>query len=129
MRLANIGYFLRIPLNIFLDEAQNFDFSEGSTLWTILNESRKLNLRMLLSAPSVVSTMHKDMNVITQCGTQLYFSPLNSERDKIAEMIDPSDTERQMFALSRLNKVECIACGNFIINEKEVSSPIMLQAE
>lgn len=129
LRLANKGCFLQKGLNIFLDEAQNFDYSDGSTLFTIINESRKLNLRMMLATPSITTSVKKGMEILTQCGTQLYFEPLNSERKKVAQLINPKDVERQIFALTRLEKGECIACGNFMINGKEVACPIELQPD
>lgn len=129
LRLASNGCFLEKGINIFLDEVQNFDFSDGSTLFTIINESRRLNLRMLLATPSVTSSAKKGIEVLTQCGTQLYFEPQNSERKKVAQLIDPTNIEDSMFALTRLGKGECIACGNFLINGQEVSRPVVLQAE
>lgn len=129
LRMANKGLFLEDGLNVFLDEAQNMDFCEGSTLFSMINEGRKLNLRLMLAAPSIISSAKKGMSVVTQCGTQLYFAPLRKERRMIAEMIDPQKTDKYVFALSRLDKGEFIACGRFNVNDKEVLGPIPLSTD
>lgn len=127
LRLANTGRFQRTGLNIFLDECQNLDFGEGSTMYVLLNESRRLNVRLRLAAPSISTSGNRNMEKITQCGFCFYFQPIEKDRRKIADFINSRDADTWNFILSRLQKGEFVATGSFIINEKKVNRPLQLK--
>lgn len=113
LRMANRGAYLERGINIFLDEAENMDYREGSVMYTLLNESRKLNVHLMLAAPSIYSGRKNNMDIVTQCGTCVYFRPVDSERRKIAKLIDPIDEDRYVYLLSSLPKYGFIAKGTF----------------
>ncbi len=118
LRLANRGQFLQKGITLFIDECQNLEFHQGSTMSTLLNESRRLNLRVMLAAPTIIH--QKGMDVMRQCGLRLYFEPFDHERKLVANFIDALHPEVWVFILSRLKRGEYVACGNFYINGKEV---------
>lgn len=126
LRLANTGKFCREGLNIFLDECQNMDFEKGSTMYTLINESRRLNIRAFLAAPSIISSSRNGMEVLSQCGVCLYFETLEKDRRKVAGLIDPLEEDSWVFALSRLKKGRFVARGSFKVNGKAVDHPIQL---
>ena len=126
LRLAGRGAFMKKGLTLFVDECQNLDFSEGSTMFAMLNETRKLNIHVLLAAPSILSK--SGMDVIRQCGFGLYFEPLENERKKVAESIDALHLEKWIFLLSRLKRGDFIACGNFAVGNEQVPGPIQLRS-
>ena len=126
LRLATKKKFLETGLNLFVDEVQNLDFSQGSTIYTLFNESRRLNLRMLVATPNMVSGLKKDREILAQCGTCLYFQPADNEYRKVAEFIDPLASDKWLFILSRLKKGEYVAKGIFESNGKEIDQPVQL---
>jgi hypothetical protein len=127
LRLANSGRFLRTGLNLFLDECQNLEFGAGSTMYTLINESRRLNVRLRLAAPTIISSKKKEFEIITQCGVCLYFQPIDKDRRKTAEFISPKDSDSWAFLLSRLQKGQFVATGNFIVDGKPIARPIQLR--
>lgn len=127
LRLANKGKFKENGLTILVDEVQNLDFGEGSTMYALVNESRRLNIRMLMATPTILSGKRKDMDVMLQCGLSIFFEPLDNERRKVANFIDQLDSDTWVFNLSRLKRGEFVAKGNFIINGKNVNRPLQLK--
>lgn len=113
LRRANQGDFVNNEITVFIDECQNLDFSPGSTMATLLNESRKLGVSLILAAPQIISGT-RGMSVVQQCGTVLYFSPEPGDRKQIARQINPQKDEEYVFHLSRLGIGEYFACGSFV---------------
>ena len=125
LRLANKGKFIQSGLNLFVDECQNLDFNEGSSMFTILNETRRLNVHAMLAAPTILSK--KGMDVMRQCGLCMYFTPFDNERKKVAEYISPLHSEEWLFIVSKLEKGEFIACGYFSVSDKDTARPVRLK--
>lgn len=113
LRCANQGMFVKNRVTIFIDECQNLDFRPESTMTTLLNETRKMGLSLILAAPKILSGT-KGMSVIQQSGTILYFSPEPGERRKIAKQIHPQKVDEYTFQLSRLKVGEYLASGSFM---------------
>lgn len=126
-RLANKGKFLKAGVNLFIDEVQNFEFTAESTLTMLINEGRKLNIRLLMACPSFLNSAKKGMEILTQCGTCLYFEPLETDRSKIAKFIDYSDAKMWTYALTRLKHGEYIATGCFAVGDKERKGAIIMK--
>ena len=118
LRLAQKGRFLDRPVSVFIDEAQNLDFSERSAVGMMLNESRKLNVSLLLALPYLYSENRKDLGLLAQAATQIFFTPLERERKAIAHFIDERDMHAWLFSLSRLQRGEFIAKGEFDFDGK-----------
>lgn len=130
LRIANKGAFFENGFNLLIDEAQNLDYSMGSTIYTLLNESRRLNLRLILAFPSLFTGAKRGMDVITQCGTALFFKPLESDIRKVAETVAQGvRVNSWVFSLSRLTKGECVATGTLDVNGTTRTKPITINIE
>lgn len=129
LRIAQKGCFLNKPLTVYIDEAQNLEYKHNGTMYTLLNEGRKLKLNVLLTYPSLFTGAKSGMDVITQCATGLYFKPLIKDLEKVAELIDNGkDVSSWTFSLSRLKCGECIASGIFEINGQVRTKPLLIKA-
>jgi len=126
MRLANKGLFMENGLTIFVDEAANLDCNPDSTLFTMMNESRKLGLQVLLAFPSLFAGKKKNMEVVTQCGTHLYFNVPDKDRREVAKLIDSKKADAYMYTLSCLKKGQCIVTGNLEVEGREIAKPILV---
>ena len=128
LRIANKGAFLESGINLFLDEAQNLEYKPGTTMYTLLNESRRLNLRLMLAFPSLFTGAKPGMDIITQCGTVFFFKPLERDVRKVAEIIEKGrNVDSWVFSLSRLQRGECIATGIFEVDGKIRTTPVLIK--
>lgn len=125
LRLANKGAFLKTGLTLFIDEALNLECGPDSTLFTMMNESRKLELKILLAFPSLFAGRKKNMEVVTQCGTALYFKVSDKDRRNIAKMIDQKEADAYMFALSRLEKGQCFVKGILEVDGQKIDGTVI----
>lgn len=128
LRKAEAGAFVKRNISLVLDECQNFAYSQGSTMYTLLNESRRLGIRLILAATEL--STNKAASVVEQCGTVLYFAPTPTSRKKIAKKIAPQDVQRWVFKLAQLKVGQFAAVGAFV-DEKQgrmQSKPIVLDS-
>lgn len=113
LRLAMKKYFVKRGLTLFVDECQNYSFKQGDPLYTLLNEGRKHNTSLILATQSFTMTGKKEMSVILQAGTILFFLPRPDERRAISRVIDAKDCNKWNYILAKMKKGEFIACGRF----------------
>ena len=127
LREAEDGAFLDRNICLVIDECQNFSYAQNSTLYTLLNESRRLRVSLILAATELPT--NKAASVYEQCGTMLYFSPTPTARKKIAKKIAPQDFQKWVYRLSNLCIGEFVAAGSFIDEAgKSVDHPIVLES-
>lgn len=126
LRKAEGGAFVKQNIRIVIDECQNFSYAKGSTMYTLLNESRRLGIGLILAATEMHT--NKDTSVLEQCGTVLYYAPTPTSRKKIAKKIAPHDVQRWVYKLSELKTGEFAAVGQFVTeNDKLVTKPLVLK--
>lgn len=127
MHAAIKGKFLDDPIIVWVDEAQNCDWSPKSALNSLINEVRRMKIELWLSLPSINVTGKKDINPLMQCATKLFFAPLASERRAIADIINPNNPDIVVNSLARLKPGECIATGAFNINGVESNKYVKIK--
>ena len=103
------------------------DYEDGSIMYVLLNESRKLNLRLLLATPSVLPTTKKGISTLTQCGNICFFQPMAKEARKTAEIISQAKPDSWLYELSKLKVGECIICGTHCENGRDVMTPVTIR--
>lgn len=113
LRMAMKKSFIDRGLTLFIDECQNYGFKQGDPLFTLLNEGRKHRISLVLATQSFTMAGKKEMSVILQAGTILYFLPRPDERRAIAKVIDLKEHNKWNYTLAKMKKGEFIACGNF----------------
>lgn len=130
LRMSLKGKFREKGITILLDEAQNLDFSEDAPIFKLVNESRKQNVCLAFTTPSIMESRKRGMDILTQCGTCLYFSPSDCDRRKIATFIadDPKNTDYWVYVLSKLGRGEFVAKGGVAVGETVVSKPTVLKS-
>ncbi len=128
LRLGQKGVFIEKGLTFFLDEAQNLDYSKGTPLYQLINESRKQNVQLMIAATSMFGSDNRAMKIVQQCATKLFFSPQESECVKIAEMIDKQKSRYWHTQLSRLKRGQFIAVGSFKLPNRDIRRPLLLTA-
>lgn len=129
LRSAMKKRFLKRGLTLFIDECQNYGFKQKDPLFTLLNEGRKHRISLVLATQSYTMVGKKEMAVILQAGTTLYFLPRTDERRAIARVIEPSEFSKWLFTLSKMQRGEFIACGKFETEDgKKVIRPQYMQS-
>ena len=128
LRSAQKGAFIEDGLTLFLDEAQNLDYSKGTALYHLINESRKQNVQLMIAATSMFGSDNRSMKIVQQCATKLFFSPQESECVGIAEMIDKQKSRYWQTQLSRLKRGQFIAVGSFMLPNRNIRRPLLLTA-
>ena len=116
-REAMRGAFTKKPVTVFIDEVQNLLNGKRmqEPLEILLNEGRKLNIKLLLACPSLSGSAKNKNFTLMQCATTLFFQPIDEERVKLAKMIAPKESESINYVLSKLKVGECIAKGSFVV--------------
>ena len=128
LRSAQKGAFIEDGLTLFLDEAQNLDYSKGTALYHLINESRKQNVQLMIAATSMFGSDNRSMKIVQQCATKLFFSPQESECVGIAEMIDKQKSRYWQTQLSRLKRGQFVAVGSFKLSNRDIRRPLLLTA-
>ena len=128
LRSAQKGAFIENGITIFLDEAQNLDYSKGTPLYHLINESRKQNIQLMIAATSMFGSDNRAMKIVQQCATKLFFSPRESECERIAEMIDKQKSRYWHTQLSSLKRGQFIAVGSFKLPNRDIHRPLLLTA-
>ncbi len=76
-----------IPLDIFIDEIQNQNFSEGSPIRKIMKEGRKLHMAFFGSTQDFYRSNTEIGSVMGKAGTQIFLRPTqDSEKNVAAEL-------------------------------------------
>lgn len=127
-RMANRGLFMKNGLAIFVDECHNLDFGKGSTIYTLINESRKLNLRLMLATTELKTTGKNDMSVVLQCGECAFFEPQASQRKLFADLIDTEGPDKWLYRLSNLQTGQFVFAGNYVTEygDEICNTPVIL---
>lgn len=97
-------------LTLYLDEAQEYDYKKGSTLFQLLSEARKADTIMILSGTS----FGKNASITDQCHFRLCFQ--ETERNNINEILQNYDLRTQAVlrvSLRNLPRGKFIAHGDF----------------
>lgn len=129
LRMAFKGRFRGSGITIFVDEAQDLDFSKNSPVVTLLNETRKQNVRLMFATPSITEAKKKCNETLAQCGLCLYFSPMDSDRRKVAGFIgtNPRSIDHWVYRLSKLGRGEFVAKGNVALDGNISFNPLVLR--
>ena len=129
LRMANAGKFINRPLTVVIDECQNLDFSSGSTMAILLNESRKMGINLVMAAPRMSTLAKNDMRIMQQCGSILHFMPIAEDRRKIARQIDPKKEDAQVYNLANLKRGQFVASGEFETEDGKDELPSAITLE
>lgn len=126
-RRTHKGDMMENGFIVLIDECQNLSFSKGSPMFYMLNEARKMKLSLYLASPSIGYFGRGGLNVILQCGCQLFFSPGENDRGKIAEIIGFGKKQKWERQLLQLRRGEFIGRGNFSLNDRRIAVPLHLR--
>lgn len=115
-------------LRIVIDEFQNLISGKNSILPEMLREARKYGINLLLCT-QYTGCLPKDIiAAISQTAVQLYFRPASTDVKKIAEFIDQQHKNHWVMVLKKLSIGESVAVGDFWVNGKAVSQPIIIRS-
>ena len=67
----------------------------------------------------------RELAVINQAATKLFFRQSSTDIKKVAELIEPGHKEKWISALSRLRVGQAIAVGELEIGGRSISQPIL----
>lgn len=110
---------------LVLDEFQNFNFQQGSVLFQMLTEIRKYGVQLILSTQTLSIFNKKELAVINQAATKLFFMQSEPDVEKVADLIEPKRKKKWTEELSHLSVGKAITTGTLEIEGRPVNHPII----
>lgn len=110
---------------LVMDEFQNLDFSQTSVLFQMLTEARKYGVDLILATQTLAIFSKKELAVINQAATKLFFQQSAADLKKIADLIGSDDREKWISMLSRLRIGRAIAVGELEVGGRRLHQPIV----
>lgn len=102
---------------VLLDEAQDFNHAGSSPIARMLTQGRKFGIGIWLSTQFIQEQFKKDaISRMGQAALQIYFKPDDCEITKVAKAIDNSNWKKWTELLKELERGECIAVYDEIID-------------
>lgn len=114
---------------LVLDEFQNFNFQQGTILFQMLTEVRKYGVQLILGTQTLTIFNKKELAVINQAATKLFFVQSVTDVKKVADLIEPKHKEKWAYELSRLRVGQAITVGALEIAGRSVHQPIITSSD
>lgn len=106
----------KIPVLIVLDEFQRMKLREKSPLLRLLTEGRKYGIELILATQTASLFDKKEMAILEQVGTRIYFQPSESEINMIKRQFPVNIQNKVKERLSQLPVGHALAVGKFKVN-------------
>lgn len=113
------------PFTLVLDEFQNLDFYPGSVLFQMLTEARKYGVNLILATQTLTIFSKKELAIINQAATKLFFQQSSTDLKKVADLIEPGHSDKWLPRLSRLRVGQAIAEGELETGGRRIQQPIV----
>nr|WP_305138723.1 DUF87 domain-containing protein [uncultured Schaedlerella sp.] len=110
---------------LVLDEFQNFDFQQGTILFQMLTEIRKYGVQLILSTQTLSIFNKRQLAVINQAATKLFFAHDVTDAKKMAGLIETKNKEKWTDELSHLKVGKAVTVGSLEIAGRPVNHPII----
>lgn len=125
VRNLKTGYFT----TYIVDEFQYLDLSVA--VEDFLREGRKFGASMILSSQYVGKGQKKYVPALKQAANQMFFRPVDSDVQALAEMIDQEHAQEWRKILSGLQVGEAVLSGSYTVNEnqKVLHRPIVVNVQ
>lgn len=124
-RKMRISSYCKDQFTLILDEFQNLDFYPGSTLFQMLTEARKYGVNLILATQTLTIFSKKELAIINQAATKLFFQQSSTDRKKVADLIELGHSDKWISRLSRLRIGQAIAVGELEIGGRRLQQPII----
>lgn len=111
--------------SLILDEFQNLDFYPGSVLFQMLTEVRKYGVSLVLSTQTLTTFSKKELAVINQAATKLFFQQSSTDLKKVAELVEAGHKEKWITTLSRLGIGQAVTVGELEIEGRQLQQPVI----
>lgn len=116
-----------IPMDVFIDEIQNQDFSEQSPVCKILKEGRKIHMSFLGATQEYYPRKTEPGSAMSKADTHIFLKPTPDSANIVA-----SELHYGKGAVSRFDAMErgdCIIKGKFFRKELDRNSPAVLSGK
>lgn len=110
---------------LVLDEFQNLDFYPGSVLFQMLTEARKYGVNLILATQTLTIFSKKELAIINQAATKLFFQQSSTDLKKVADLIEPGHSDKWISKLLQLRLGQAIAVGELEIRGRKLQQPII----
>lgn len=124
-RKMRTGVGVQGGFTLVLDEFQNLDLKQGSALFEMLTEARKYEVRLILATQTLTTFKGRELAVINQAATRLFFQQTATDIKRIGEMIEPGHGDKWVSKIVRLRIGEAIAVGSIETNGRILDQPIV----
>lgn len=110
---------------LVLDEFQNLDFHSESVLFQMLTEARKYNVSLILATQTLTGFSKKELAVLHQAATKMYFQQGLADIRKAAKEIDAGHIDKWRIQLSNLRIGQAVAVGELEIGSRRLLQPVI----
>lgn len=105
--------------SIYLDEFQHLSMAKGGALYSLLRESRKFDLSVILCSQFIGNYTDDERNALLQVGNILFFRPTPKDLYACAKLIDAEETGTWKRILRNLNIGEAVLLGHYQVNGRK----------
>lgn len=105
--------------SIYLDEFQHLSMSKSGALYSLLRESRKFGVSLVLSSQFIGNYDDDEKSALLQVGNILLFRPTLKDLNECAKLIDVEKSGAWKKILKKLNVGQAILLGHYCVNNKK----------
>lgn len=116
-----------IPLNLFIDELQNQNFSEGSPIRAILKEGRRYHIALYGATQDYYPRNSELGSSMGKSGTQVFLQPTQNSENAVASELRFKKNEAARFDL--MQRGDAIIKGNFYSKIEQRNLPCTLSGQ
>ena len=111
---------------ILLDEIQNLEISNDSTLYQLLREGRKFGIQLILCTQYLSGYKPNEREALMQAGTILFFRPTKGDLAWISKLLEQETQYPWAKTLATLPRGYAVLKGNYYLNNSKRMSAVPL---
>ena len=98
---------------LILDEIQNLPLSPSSALYSMIRESRKFDLELVLATQFLTGFSAEAQNALMLCGVRLFFHPTSQDLVPISQILSEDHHTEWRKILRGLERGEAVLAGEY----------------
>ena len=94
-------------------------------MFQMLTEVRKYGVNLILSTQTLTTFSKKELAIINQAATKLFFQQSSTDLKKVAELVESGRKDKWITALSRLRIGQAVTVGELEIGGRQLQQPVI----
>ena len=117
----------RLCDTLIIDELQNLEINADSSLYSMIRESRKFGLQLVLSTQFLTGFSAEARDALQMCGTRLYFHPTSQDINAISALLSEERQPEWRKLLRGLERGEAVLSGQYRLKEGTRTSSLPIK--